>query len=371
MRLPPVSGARSERGVGSASAALWDGASRACSAFQNAPKRAEWDEVKAARAIVIGASSGGVSALLELAAALPADLDAVIGVVLHVGTQRSILPQLLSARGPLPAHHPKDGQPLRRGVIHVAPPDHHMLFTVDAVRFSRGPRENHARPAVDPLFRATALAWRERSIGVVLTGELDDGTAGLAAIRECGGTAVVQDPATALEPSMPASALANVNVDHCVPLERIGPLLQALAGQAPPPAPPHPERLQREHAVFEGSDPVENLNALGRPSGLTCPDCGGGLWEVGGARPLRFRCHTGHAFSARSLDDAQAGVADHALWSGVRALQEREILLRRLAVVSEATGDRAQAEAGRHQADRVRAQAEQLGRLIEGEMNSA
>jgi len=116
---------------------------------------------------------------------------------------------------------------------------------------------------------------------------------------------------------------------------------------------------------------MENLNALGRPSALTCPDCGGGLWEISGSRPLRFRCHTGHAFTARSLDSAQIALADQSLWSSVRALQEREILLRRLATVAEATGDKAQAEVGRQQADRVRAQAKLLGRLIEGEMNSA
>jgi two-component system chemotaxis response regulator CheB len=328
--------------------------------------------VKAARAIVIGASAGGVSALVELTAALPADLDAVIGVVLHVGSRRSILPELLGARGKLPTMHARDGQALRRGIVHVAPPDHHMLFTGDVVRLTRGPRENFARPAIDPLFRTTALAWRERAIGVVLTGDLDDGTAGLAAIKDCGGTAVVQDPASALQPSMPASALANVGVDHCVPLDRIAPLLQELAGQVPVPEPgPPPTRLLREQAVFEGNDPMENLNALGRPSTLTCPDCGGGLWEIDDARVLRFRCHTGHAFSARSLDNAQVEVADHALWSSLRALKEREILLRRLAAVSEATGDKPQAEAGRVQADRVRAQAELLSRLVEGEMNSA
>jgi two-component system, chemotaxis family, protein-glutamate methylesterase/glutaminase len=327
--------------------------------------------LNAARAIVIGASAGGVSALLELAAALPANLDAVVGMVLHVGSRRSLLPELLSGRGPLPALHPGDGQPLRPGVIYVAPPDHHMLFTGDAVRLTRGPRENHARPAVDPLFRSAALG-RERSIGVVLTGDLDDGTAGLAAIKDCGGTAIVQDPATALEPSMPASAMANVAVDHCLPLDRIAGVLQDLSGRVPPPEPgAPPERLRREHAVFEGSQGMENLNALGHLSALTCPDCGGGLWEISGAPPLRFRCHTGHAFTARSLDNAQLQATDQSLWASVRTLQEREILLRRLATVSEATGDSAGAEAGRQQADRVRAQAELLSKLVEGEMNSA
>lgn len=330
------------------------------------------ESMKANRAIVIGASSGGVSALLDVAAALPVELDAVVGVVLHVGSQPSILPELLNGRGRLRARHPADGESLEPGTLYVAPPDRHMLFTRDTVQLSRGPRENHARPALDPLFRSTALAWGRRAIGVVLTGELDDGTAGLAAIKDCGGTALVQDPATALAPGMPESALAHVAVDGCLPLEAIAPALVDLAGRAPPAAArPAPVRLHREQAVFEGREPLENLDALGKSSGLTCPDCGGGLWEIEDARPLRYRCHTGHAFTSRSLENAQVEQAEHSLWSSVRALQEREILLRRLAVVAELTGDPNQAEAGRQQADKVKAQAQQLAELVEQELNSA
>lgn len=279
-------------------------------------------------AIVIGASSGGVAALLELAAALPKELDAVVGMVLHVGSHHSILPELLTARGTMPAIHPQDGQPAVPGTIYVAPPDFHMVFTADQVRLSRAARENHARPAVDPLFRSTALAWRERAIGVVLTGDLDDGTAGLAAIKQCGGTAIVQDPATAEEPSMPASALQNVDVDYCLPLARIADTLLQLVGRIRNPGPiAAPEPLHREHAVFEGKRAMENLSAVGQPSPLTCPDCGGSLWEINESKPLRYRCQTGHAFSARSL--------------------------------------------GNGEADRARAQAELLNRLVEAEMNSA
>jgi two-component system, chemotaxis family, protein-glutamate methylesterase/glutaminase len=326
----------------------------------------------AARAIVIGASSGGVSALLELVSGLPSDLNAVVGVVLHIGSQHSILPDLLVRRGPLPAVHPQDGQPLAPGTIYVAPPDHHMLFTEDSVRLTRGPRENHARPALDPLFRSAALEWRERAIGVVLTGDLDDGTAGLAAIKACGGTAIVQDPETAFEPSMPASAIANVPVDHCVALTDIAPLLARLAGQEPEPGSGDPpQQIACEQDIFEGKQTMENLAKVGQPSTLTCPECGGGLWELKNTKPLRFRCHTGHGFSARALENAQAGMAEQALWGSVRALEEREILLRRLANVAQATGDIAQAEIGRRQADRVKSQVEALLRLVKGESSSA
>lgn len=316
------------------------------------------------RAIVIGASSGGVAALMELVRGLPGDLPAVVGVVLHVGSQPSILPELLRTRGPLPAVHPRDGDPLRPGTIYVAPPDRHLLFSEDRVRLSRGPRENHARPAIDPLFRSVALQWRERAIGVVLTGELDDGSAGLRAIKEYGGTAVVQDPADAAEPSMPASALASADVDHCLPLAGIAPVLARLAGVDTAPQ-PHAgaDAVAREQKIFEGTDPMENLDAIGKHSPLTCPECGGGLWEVRDATPLRYRCHTGHAYTARILDAAQSETAEQSLWSSVRALKEREMLLRRLANVAQATGDTAQAEAGRLQADRVGAQAAELARM--------
>jgi two-component system chemotaxis response regulator CheB len=325
----------------------------------------------APRAIVIGASSGGVAALLELAAALPSDLHAIVGMVLHVGTQYSILPELLSRSGPWRAVHPQNGQALEPGILYVAPPDHHMLFTANRVRLSRGPRENHARPALDPLFRSVALEWRERAVGVVLTGDLDDGTAGLAAIKACGGTAIVQDPATAFEPSMPASALANVNVDHCLSLAEIAPALVRLVGSQPRQATDPAPLAAREQAIFEGNQPMQNLSEVGQPSALTCPECGGGLWELNDTKPLRYRCHTGHGYSALTLESAQAEVAEQALWSSVRALREREILLRRLANVAEATGDKAQAEVGRRQADRVKAQVQQLGQLVERDLNSA
>lgn len=246
-------------------------------------------------AIVIGASAGGVAALLGVAAALPGQFHAVVGMVLHVGSRRSILPELLTARGGMAAIHPEDGQPLRPGVIYVAPPDVHMTFMADRVCLSRSARENYSRPAIDPLFRSAALAFGERAIGVVLTGDLDDGTAGLAAIKQCGGIAVVQDPATAAEPSMPASALQNVAVDHCLPLDVIPDTLVQLAGRTPAArkSKPAPEPLQREHAIFGGERVMENLSAVGTSSTLTCPDCGGSPWKINGSKPLRYRCHTG------------------------------------------------------------------------------
>ena len=314
--------------------------------------------------VVVGASLGGVGALLRIASLLPAQFPAIIAVTLHIGAQPSILPELLSRRGPNRAVHPRDGDRPEPGKIYVAPPDHHLLLEPQGIHLARGPRENHVRPAIDPMFRSAAIGWGSRVIGVVLTGELDDGTAGLAAIKKCGGTAIVQDPQEAAARCMPQSALDNVEVDHCLPLDQIVPLLERLvardgvgSGRLPP------EHLLREHASSQGSGHMSDLSTIGSVSNLTCPECGGALWELADDRPLRYRCHTGHAYTALSLDDAQAGAVDHGLAATLRALREREFLLLRLASVNDAAGDRAQADVGRREAARVRAQAAELERM--------
>ena len=178
--------------------------------------------------VVIGASVGGVEAIGFLASALPPDFAAAVLVVLHIGAHKSVLPRLLSQRGPLPACHPGDGDPIRPGRIYVAPPDHHLLVEPGRVRLARGPRENWVRPAVDPLFRSAAQAYGPGVVGVVLTGGLNDGTAGLFEIKRCGGVAVVQDPDDAVSPGMPQSALRHVAVDHRLPLAAIPALLAEL-----------------------------------------------------------------------------------------------------------------------------------------------
>jgi two-component system chemotaxis response regulator CheB len=310
--------------------------------------------------VVVGASAGGVSALLELAKDLPPGFPAPICVVQHVGANPSLLPELLSARGPHPAVHARDGQLLTPGVIHIAPPDQHLLVEGRYLRLSRGPKENHTRPAIDPLFRSAALAWGPRVIGVLLTGMLDDGSVGLAAIKQGGGIAVVQDPSTAEEQDMPQNALDFVDVDHVVPLAEMAPLLTQLAGAAVGPDPGPTEALQREVAINRGENLIQNLAAIASPAGLACPECGGGLFEVKNSVPLRYRCHTGHAYTARSLQKSQAEVGETALRQAVRALTEREMLLRRMGAVAAGTGDTNQAEAARRAADRLREQVAEL-----------
>jgi two-component system, chemotaxis family, protein-glutamate methylesterase/glutaminase len=316
--------------------------------------------------VVIGASAGGVNALLEISEGLPRFFPAPVCIVQHIGSNRSLLPELLRYRGPNHAMHAQEGQQIAPGTLHVAPPDRHMLLNGDVLHLRHGPKENHARPAIDPLFRSAALHWGPRAIGVILTGQMDDGTAGLKAIKDCGGIAIVQDPDTAAEPSMPRSALGNVEVDHCVPLAEIAPLLVRLAGTAPAQhRGPVPEQVVQEVAINQGDATVEKLQSIATPSALTCPECGGGLWEMSDTRPLRYRCHTGHAFSALSLAQAQTDSAEHTLWSSLRALREREMLLRRLASIASATGDTTQAAVGNAHADHLREEARTLQELAE------
>ena len=284
--------------------------------------------------VVVGASAGGVEAISALVAELPRDLRAAVLVVLHLSRGRSVLPEILTRVGRLPATHPTDREPLRYGRIYVAPPDHHMIVEGSAVRIQHGPTENGVRPAADPLFRSAARTFGPRVIGIVLTGSLDDGTAGLAAVREAGGVAVVQDPEEAFAPSMPRSALEFVGADHVLPLREIPLLIETLtrepaAGLAADLAGPHlkptESDLANEPIAFRPDD------RPGRVSIYSCPECSGTLWEVEDAGILRFRCRVGHSYSPDSMLAAQIDSVDRALWAALRALEERVALTRRLA----------------------------------------
>lgn len=297
--------------------------------------------MKIDKVVVVGASMGGVPALRRLVEGLMPDFPAPILVVLHIGDFPSILPDILGNRALLPVQHGRDGEKLAPGRIYIAPPDHHMIVEGDAVRLNRGPKEHHSRPAIDPLFLSAALTFGPGAIGVVLTGMLDDGTAGLQAIKEGGGIAVVQDPDEAEVPSMPLSALRHVDVDHCVALGAMGELLLSLVrGPAAAPANvPAPVRVHEMDLIFAKGDPMEHLKALGSPSTYGCPDCNGTLWQIDGSSPVRYRCHTGHGFSIRSLMSALSATTDVALWAAVRAVQEESMLLNEMAATKRAEGD--------------------------------
>jgi two-component system chemotaxis response regulator CheB len=280
--------------------------------------------------ILIGASAGGVNALTSITSALPADLPATVLIVMHIGARRSLLPELLQKGCPLPVMHAADCKPLLPGEVLIAPPDRHLTVEKHEgharARLWHGPKENYTRPAIDPLFRSAAAAFDGHVIAAILTGYLDDGTAGLFTVKACGGRAIVQDPADAQVPDMPASALRYVDVDHVLPLLEIGPMLTSLARQpttsAGQPLQP-PEWMLVENHYVQGKGDMEQLQGIGKPSGYTCPECSGALWKINGAVPPRFRCHTGHSFSARVLAELQDQSVEAALWSSLRALQEK------------------------------------------------
>jgi two-component system, chemotaxis family, protein-glutamate methylesterase/glutaminase len=281
--------------------------------------------------VVIGASAGGVEALQRLMRDLPADLPAAVFVVLHVG-DTSYLPALLDRAGPLPAAPAMSGEPIERGHVYVAAPGRHLLLHDDHILLRRGPRENLARPAIDPLFRSAACSFGTRTIGVVLTGALNDGTAGLRAIKRCGGIAVVQDPNDAAVPDMPRNAQKHVDVDHCVPLAAMGKLLARLTATPAGGTPEIPMDIRLEAAIAaQELSSMSIEDTLGTPSRFTCPECHGALWEIADGDMRRYRCHTGHAFTADAMLAAQDVEGEQLLWLLMRSHHERAALARHMA----------------------------------------
>ncbi|SOZ62841.1 chemotaxis protein-glutamate methylesterase [Cupriavidus taiwanensis] len=289
--------------------------------------------------VVVGTSTGGVDALRQLAAGLPARFDAAILVVLHIGANPSMLPQMLMQAGPLPAHHAQDGEAVLPGVIYVAPPDHHLMLDGERAMLRRGPKENFARPAIDPLFRSAAVSRGNRVIGAILTGQLDDGSAGLHAVHECGGITIVQDPDNAYAPDMPRNALRAITPHYVLPLPAIAPELARLAGSAAHAGSEPPASLVMEHKLSIGPSSIDAVQQIALPSALTCPECGGALWEIREAVPPRFRCHTGHTFGLLTLRHACNSALEHMLYDSLRALHEQNELYTRIAAYHMQIGD--------------------------------
>ncbi len=288
--------------------------------------------------IVAGASAGGLDALIALVGGLPHDLPVAVCVVLHIGSRRSLAPLILDGAGALPAAHAVDGEAIRPGHIYVAPPDHHLLVESGRLRLSRGPREHSTRPAVDPLFRSAAQDYGPRVIGVVLSGMLDDGTAGLCEIKRHGGITMVQDPDDARFAGMPRSALNNAPVDHRAAAHAMGALLARLVRAMDPiPKAPVPRSEGRPQSSKEGAR-MEGDYELNTPVSLTCPECGGALRETTVDSLPYFTCHIGHRYAADSMDEAQFRMMEHAFGTAVRALNERAALCGRLAEAAQRKG---------------------------------
>ena len=301
--------------------------------------------------IVVGTSAGGMPALEQLVSQLPATLPAAVLVVQHFAptSNGQHLVNRLARHTALTCRLATHGEFLSAGTLYLAPPDRHLLVKdgTDAhVLVTKGPRENSYRPAADALFRSAAVAYGPAVVGVVLTGMLYDGSAGLEFIKRCGGVAIVQEPLDAEYPSMPETALRNVDVDYVVPLAQIAPLLEEITRSAMPKLPMSiPEDLKAEAAIAErvvGS--VEDIAPFGRQVPLTCPDCGGTLWQMLHSQVLRYRCHTGHAFTADSLLSSSQHHMEETLWVALRMMEERKNLIINLAAGSEGAYSTEQAE---------------------------
>ncbi|GAA4693202.1 chemotaxis protein CheB [Pseudonocardia yuanmonensis] len=323
--------------------------------------------------LVLGASAGGVEALLEVVAGLPADLPAAVLVTLHTTDRpQSTLPRVLGRAGPLPAGQAADGEPLRAGRILVAPPDRHLLVNGGTVALSRGPKVNRHRPAVDAMFASAARARGPRVVAAVLSGALDDGAVGAALVERAGGRVLVQDPADALFGSMPRAAAAAVPAARAAPAAKLGPLLARTVQELPPGGDGMGDtaRIPADDDGMAGSrDPAFLRPDESTPTRMACPECGGGLARIDLPRIGYFRCHVGHQYSPRSLEAAQREEAEAKLWSAIAALEEHAVLARVLEEADRTDGagldpDMDFRAAAEHSADLARSM---RARLLRGE----
>ncbi|AYF75060.1 chemotaxis protein CheB [Nocardia yunnanensis] len=317
--------------------------------------------------IAVGASAGGVEALREFVSGLPDDLPAAVLVVLHMPARgTSALAAILARAGKLPVEPASNGGKLQAGHIYTAVPDTHLLLRDGRMVLSHGPTENGHRPGVDATFRSAAVAWGPNATGIVLSGALDDGTAGLALIKRRGGLAVVQDPEEALYQGMPESALRHVAVDMVLPARDIGPAVAAKLQSRGVTAVPPLSGLDRLEADIDAGHRIDRngVASMSVPSGYTCPDCDGSLYPLEDG--LRYRCRVGHAWTAEALLTEQGIQVEKALWTALRALQEKRQLAERMCADAKRFGDETLSKRFADQAAEHRGAAEILRKLLVG-----
>lgn len=290
---------------------------------------------KISRVVVIGTSAGGLSALKRLISQLPKDFPLPVLIVRHISPDATgnVLLNELNKLNTVKCQHAKSGNSLKPGNLYLAPSDHHLLIGGDQkMLVTKGAHENRSRPAIDPLFRSAAVAFGTGVIGILLTGYLDDGTSGMKAIKRCGGICIVQDPDEAEYPDMPRNALNNIKVDYCVPIAEMGPLLYKIIPQKLQKSKPVPKDVLVEAKIAERvlSD-LSSVNKLGDQVPFNCPGCGGVLWKVEEDSNLRYRCHTGHAYTAATLFAEQTNKIEETMWTALRMFEEHKNLLTEMA----------------------------------------
>lgn len=317
---------------------------------------------KFSQVVVIGTSAGGLSALKKLICQLPKDFPLPVLVVRHISPDATgnVLLDQLNKLNTVKCQHATSGSNLKAGNLYLAPSDHHLLIGENLkMLVTKGAHENRSRPAIDPLFRSAAVAFGPAVIGILLTGYLDDGTAGMKAIKKCGGICIVQDPDEAEYPDMPRNALNNVKVDYCLPIYEMGTLLDQLISRKIQKRKAVPEDVLIEAKIAERvlSD-LSSVDKLGDQVPFNCPGCGGVLWKVGKESDLRFRCHTGHAYTAAYLLAEQTNKIEETMWTALRMFEEHKNLLTEMARGKSGVGSQSaleRAKMSQVHIDRIRA----------------
>jgi two-component system chemotaxis response regulator CheB len=317
----------------------------------------------AQRLVVVGGSAGGLEALTRVVAQLPGDLPAAVLAVIHFPTTGiSRLADILARRSALRVRLARQDEPIEAGHVYVPPPNRHLLAGRGVIRLSAAPRENGHRPAIDPLFRSAARHYGAAATGVILCGNLDDGSAGLVAIRRAGGVGVVVDPDSCAFADMPRNAIMVGEPDHVTALDAMGGLIDRLVRRplAVPAGPGVVRAVDEEERMADDEDTVWGDDRPGRPSGYTCPECHGVLWEIDQPGMPRFACRIGHRLSAESLVESRDEEIEGALWAAVRSLEEQASLARRLCDRAAELGHGHTEERFRHRAEEAKRQAEVL-----------
>jgi len=276
--------------------------------------------------IVIGASAGGIGAVKKMVMGLSADLDAAFVVVLHLSTKSNAqnIADILQKQTSLRCLVARDNMLIESGNMYLAPQDNHLMVKAGLLKVNQGPHENKYRPSIDVLFRSAAVSYGNRTIGIILTGMLEDGTSGMWAVKSCGGICIVQDPVEAEYPDMPQSVINKVQADYRVYLDAIPVIIKKIVANALPPSVPVPSGLKVEAEITEQMmSHIEQLEQIADHSNFVCPDCGGGLWAIKNDPTHRYRCHTGHVYTEKLLAELQDAKIEESVWVSIRMLEEK------------------------------------------------
>ena len=316
--------------------------------------------------VVIGTSAGGIRALEELVMQLDPNMDAAFFVVIHLSRKGvgDVLFQRLQQHSKLPCRVGENGEPIKRGVVYLAPPDHHMLVDKGTIIIGKGAPENRWRPSINNLFRSAAANYNARVIGMILTGLLDDGTAGMSTIKRAGGITIVQNPDEADYPDMPLSVLENIDVDHVESLSKMGLLLREIINNTDPVEVSVPFDIRKETEIDRRiSTRVEDMQGFEKTD-LNCPDCGGGLYITQKDHPTHYRCHVGHSYTDLELLNRMAEVMEGTFWTALRMMEERRALLLKLARRDQERGYGSSAKLHQEKADDLEVHIDNLKQIL-------